>query len=116
MPGASQVLSIGQESIDSLRNLTEPSPNTKLAPPGCMLEAASTGSHQQPPRISPAYFRWLLSGYSASKYAWAHQLESHHIPTYCLVVRSFELKIAWARSENSMVLLVPSVTWDSRDA
>src|SRR5271155_4470881 len=109
MPGASQVEMIGHALMVSLRNFTEPSQNAKLAPPGCMLEAASTGSHQQPPLIRPEYFRWALIPYSASKLACAHQLESHHIPRYSSALMAEAVEMPWARSPNRIVLLVPSV-------
>src|SRR3954463_9656240 len=110
MPTASQVEgSMFHELIVSLMNLTEPSQKAKLAPPGCMLEAASTGMFQQPAATSDPNLRWALTGNSASNMAKGHQFESHQHPVYSLAAMSEGVKIACDRSAKRKVLLVPSV-------
>src|SRR5437016_1415044 len=72
---------IGQQLIDSLMNLTEPSQNRKLAPPGWKLDAAATNVSDPPPTfpIVPVLgsFRNGLMGYIVQKLV-SPKLPEHH--------------------------------------
>ena len=56
--------SIGQELIVSFTNRTEPSTMAKLAPPGCMLDAAWMNAVETvpPPALLSPTLRWGLTG------------------------------------------------------
>ena len=93
-----------------MRNLTEPSQNVKLAPPGWKLDAEETKVSDPPPTppIVPALasFRNGLMGYMVQKLV-SPKLPEHH---QFQQIWSCALSMPWARSLYINVLLVPSVT------
>src|SRR4051812_363668 len=91
-------------------NLTDPSQNTKLAPPGWKLEAALTKVSCPPPTlpIVPLLASFLngLMGYMVQKLLSPKFPEHHQFQQ----IWSCALSMPWARSLYIKVLLVPSVT------